>query len=255
MRASDGRLYITKFRENPLHPRVLANELLATRLGLWLGLPMPEVEVIEVSGWLIAHTPALRIEIAESRIPCSTGLQLASLYVADSAEDEVFDDLPKTAFKKIANRQDLVRVLPFDKWLGNCDSRQVVFTRRGKQSQFEVTFVDQGYCFNAGQWTFPDLPFMGSYERDHVYRNVTGWDSFEPVLSRIEEIDYTNLWKSAAEVPQEWYQYDSQALCQLVETLCNRRSAIRDLITRFRTSQRCPFPKWNRQSISVRKNK
>src|ERR1700694_2037130 len=103
MRASDGRLYITKFRENPLHPRVLANELLATRLGLWLGLPMPEVEVIEVSGWLIAHTPALRIEIAESRITCSTGLQLASLYVADSAEDEVFDDLPKTAFKKIAN--------------------------------------------------------------------------------------------------------------------------------------------------------
>jgi hypothetical protein len=42
---------------------VLANEFLATRLGLWLGLPMPQVAVIEVSDWLIANNPDLRIEL------------------------------------------------------------------------------------------------------------------------------------------------------------------------------------------------
>jgi hypothetical protein len=252
MRASDGRFYVTKFQNNPLHPRVLANELLATRLGLWFGLPMPQPEVIEVSGWLIAHNPALRIEIAESRIPCSSGLQLASRYVADPERDQVFDHLPKSAFKKIVNRQDLVRVLAFDKWVGNCDSRQAVFSKRTKQSQFEVTFIDQGYCFNAGQWTFPDLPLMGTYERDHVYRSVTGWDSFEPVLSHIEEIDYANLWRFAAEVPQEWYQYDAQSLCQLVDTLYNRRSLVRNLITNFRFSMVNPFPKWlPKDSLSI----
>jgi hypothetical protein len=255
MRATDGRFYVTKFQNNPLHPRILANEFLSTRLGLRLGLPMPRIEVIEVSGWLIVHTPALRIEIAESHIPCSNGLQLASRYVADPTEDEVYDGLPKTAFKKIANRQDMVRVLAFDKWVGNCDSRQVVFTRRARQSQFDVTFVDQGYCFNAGQWTFPDLPFMATYERDHVYRNVTGWDSFEPVLSRIEAIDYTDLWKFAAEVPQEWYQYDAQGLCQLVETLYKRRSLIRNLITEFRNSPRNPFPHWIDDRLSQRGKK
>src|ERR1700724_4680201 len=64
MRASDGRFYVTKFQNNPLHARVLANELLATRLGRWLGLPMPQVEVIEGSGWLVAHTPPLPIQIS-----------------------------------------------------------------------------------------------------------------------------------------------------------------------------------------------
>jgi hypothetical protein len=193
-----------------------------------------QVEVIEVSGWLIAQTAALRIEIAESRIPCSSGLQLASRYVADPERDQIFDYLPRSAFKKIVNRQDMVRVLAFDKWVGNCDSRQAVFTKRGGQTQFEVTFIDQGYCFNAGQWTFPDLPLMGTYEHGHVYRNVTGWNSFEPVLSRIEKIDYTDLWKFAAEVPQERYQFDSDGLCRLVETLHKRRTTLRDLITSFR---------------------
>ena len=49
LRASDGNCYVTKFQNNPQHIRVLANEMFATRLGLRLGLPMPQVEVIEVS--------------------------------------------------------------------------------------------------------------------------------------------------------------------------------------------------------------
>lgn len=55
LRASDGACYVTKFQNNPQHIRVLANEMLATNLGLALGLPMPRVEVIEVSDWLIEH--------------------------------------------------------------------------------------------------------------------------------------------------------------------------------------------------------
>jgi len=41
LRASDGAWYVTKFQNNPQHVRVLANEMLATRLGLALGLPCP----------------------------------------------------------------------------------------------------------------------------------------------------------------------------------------------------------------------
>jgi hypothetical protein len=66
-------------------------------------------------------------------------------------------------------------------------------------------------------------------------------------LSRIEKIDYTDLWKFAAEVPQEWYQYDAQALCQLVETLYKRRAMVRNLITSFRFSAVNPFPKWSQR--------
>ena len=59
-------LHITEFltlQNNPQHIRVLANEMLATNLGLALGLPMPRVEVIEVCDWLIEHTEDLRIQL------------------------------------------------------------------------------------------------------------------------------------------------------------------------------------------------
>lgn len=64
MRASDGHYYITKFQNNPQHCRVLVNEFLASRLGLYLGLPMPEVAVIEVSDWLVSNSPELRMDTA-----------------------------------------------------------------------------------------------------------------------------------------------------------------------------------------------
>jgi hypothetical protein len=57
MRASDGNYYITKFQGNPQHTRVLANEFIASRPGSYLGMPMPEVAVIEVSDWLVNRTP------------------------------------------------------------------------------------------------------------------------------------------------------------------------------------------------------
>ena len=79
LRASDGACYVTKFQNNPQHIRVLANEMLATNLGLALGLPMPRVEVIEVSDSLIEHTEDLRISLGGAKIPCRSGKQLGSL--------------------------------------------------------------------------------------------------------------------------------------------------------------------------------
>ena len=37
MRAADGHFYVVKFQNNPQHLRVLANELLATRLAEKIG--------------------------------------------------------------------------------------------------------------------------------------------------------------------------------------------------------------------------
>src|SRR5438874_5189421 len=99
MRASDGGFYIVKFQNNPQHVRVLANEFLATRLGLWLGLPMPQVAVIEVSDWLIENTPELRFDVAGLRTPCRSGLQLGSRYIVDPEQDMVFDYLPESLMR------------------------------------------------------------------------------------------------------------------------------------------------------------
>jgi len=48
MRADDGHFYVVKFQNNPQHLRVLANELLATRLAESVGLPVPITEIVTV---------------------------------------------------------------------------------------------------------------------------------------------------------------------------------------------------------------
>src|SRR5437588_7405838 len=217
--ASDGHLYVTKFQNNPQHIRVLANEFLATRIARFLGLPVSETKIIAVSENLVESNPRLRIEIEGRSIPCLSGLQLGARYAADLWKDRVFEHLPKAAFEKVLNRQDLWRILAFDKWLGNCDARQALFIRRSDGQQYEATFIDHGYCFNAAAWNFPDLPLLGTHHQNYVYSGVEGWESFEPTLSSIESFDCTALWNLASEIPPEWYGSNQDAVLQFIESL------------------------------------
>src|SRR6202008_2953393 len=90
MRCADGRFYVVKFQNNPQHLRVLANELLATRLAERVGLQVPVPGVVDVSDWLIRNTPELRIELSVSSTPCSSGLQFGARYVCDPSEGQTF---------------------------------------------------------------------------------------------------------------------------------------------------------------------
>ena len=248
--ASDGASYVTKFRNNPQHVRVLANEMLATRLGRALGLPMPRVEVIDVSAWLVTHTPDLRIQLAGVEIPCQSGQQLASLYVGPESSGLTFDYLPRELLEGVRNLTDFARVLVLDKWTCNSDGRQAIFCRKTLRSQrYAATFIDQGYCFNAGEWSFPDCPLRGVFANNCVYKDVQGWDAFEPALSRAEQMDANEIWRFAADIPEEWYEWDKDGLNRLVETLYARRSSIRRLIGDFRRSGRNPFPNWPTEAV------
>ena len=242
MRASDGEYYVTKFRNNPQHARILVNEMLASRVGRMLQLPIPKVEVIDVCDWLIAHTPDLRMQTGNAETPCCSGPQMASLY--PDIEAEVFDYLPEAMLRQVSNLGDFARMLVLDKWTANLDARQAIFLRNGWHRQFSASFIDQGYCFNAGEWSFTNAPLRGVFARDCVYAGVTGWESFEPALSRAEEVDPAELWRCAEGIPEEWYDGDRAALQQLVEQLHMRRRQIRALIESFRHSCRAPFPHW-----------
>jgi hypothetical protein len=244
LRASDNHYYVTKFQNNPQAIRILANEYLATKLGLALGLPMPEVAIIEVSEWLIQNSPDLKIDLGTRSVPCASGLQLGSRYVADPLEAIVFDYLLEAMLGRLVNWKDFPRVLVFDKWTGNSDGRQAVFVKERTEHRYRAVFIDQGYCFNAGEWNFPDSPLRGVFARSSVYERVTGWEDFEPTISRIEQIDQETIWDIVHEIPPEWYEHNSEALSRLIESLYQRRFLVRNLITSFHNSTRNPFPNW-----------
>jgi len=86
MRCDDGHYYVVKFRNNPQHERVLANEFLATRLAERVGLPVPVAEVVDVKAWLVEHTSDLTILLGGREIQVEAGLQFGSRYVVSPVE-------------------------------------------------------------------------------------------------------------------------------------------------------------------------
>lgn len=246
MRCEDGDYYVVKFQNNPQGIRILANELLAGKLAAALGLPVARPEVIEVSDWLIEHTPELFIEWQNQRVRCASGFQFGSRFPCDPLRTPVYDFLPDPLLETVANRESFLGMLVFDKWTCNTDSRQSVFHRRSgdDSGRYVVTMVDQGFCFNANEWNFPDAPLRGVYMRPCVYAGVVGLESLEPFVSRVENLDDEILEEAAASVPPEWYQGRTDELRALIQTLSERRSRVARMILQLRQSPRQPFPSW-----------
>jgi len=244
MLGADEQLWVVKFQNNPQHVRVLANEMLATRLAEAAGLSVPVTDVVEVSGWLIENTPELDVDLGRERVRCQAGLQFGARYVGGTMPGQVMDYLPEEQLEEIRNLEEFAGMLALDKWTGNANGRQAVFARKARERRYSASFIDQGYCFHAGDWKFEDVPLRGVYPRNLVYAQVRGWESFEPWLTRLETMDAAVMWRVAEAIPPEWYGGDLSAMESLVETLIQRQKRIRALIEGFGRSQRAPFPKW-----------
>jgi hypothetical protein len=243
MRCDDGHFYVVKFQNNPQHLRVLANELLATRLAKLVGLPVPEPAIVSVDEWIVQNTPELSVQLAGKTERCPAGLQFGARYAIDPMEGMIFDYLPETLLDNVRNLNAFAGMLAFDKWTCNSNGRQAVFWKKARERKYTATFIDQGYCFNAGEWNFPDSPLRGVYAYNAVYKDVRGWKSFEPWLSKIESFDEGLLKQSAEDIPTEW-SGDWNAREALLDALYRRRKKVAGLIDEFRASSRSPFPNW-----------
>jgi hypothetical protein len=243
MRADDGNFYVVKFKNNPQHLRVLANEMIATRLAHMIGLPVPLVDLVDVSEWLTKNTPEMNIQLAGRTLHCEPGVNFGSRYIVHPFEGEVLDYMPEGMFARVKNLDDFAGMLALDKWTCNANGRQAAFWKKGRDRNYTVSFIDQGYCFNAGEWNFPDAPLRGVYAWNRVYAGVTGWASFEPYLTRIETISDDAVMDAARDVPPEW-DGSTPELERVMNTLLARRFKVRELIDSFRRSNRDPFPNW-----------
>lgn len=264
MRCDDDAYYIVKFQNNPQHLRILANEMLATRLAARLGLIVPQVEVVEVRPEIIAYTPDMVIQLGLGSKPCAAGKQFGSQFPGHPARMAVHDFLPDEQLGAVGNLSDFLGVLVFDKWTCNTNGRQAIFFRdpggdagaadaaAGRDTTsgppapgYTAMMIDFGFCFNAGEWDFPDAPLRGLYARHRVYAGVAGMEAFEPWLARLEnQITERVLGEEAAQIPPEWYAGDWNALERLLERLYSRRQRVRELILSARNSGREPFPNW-----------
>ena len=272
MRCADDNYYVVKFQNNPQGRRILANELLATRLAARMGLPVAGADAVEVRSGLIERTSDLVIQLGRGREPCSAGLQFGSRFPGHPAETVVYDFLPDEQLREVGNLDAFAGVLVFDKWTCNTNGRQAVFYQRplpgresalpgqgegvragemsggtpgaGGAARYRALFIDHGFCFNAGEWNFPDAPLRGIYARGMVYDGVRGMQAFEPWIARLEKLGEAELGEAAAGIPPEWYDGDLDALEKMLEHLVRRRKLVPELIHAAWKSSRNPFPNW-----------
>jgi hypothetical protein len=244
MLGADGHVYVVKFQNNPQHRRVLANELMASRLAAAAGLTVPETDLVEVSSWLIENTPELEIDLGLTHERCEAGLQFGSRFAGGTMPGQVMDYMTEEQMIEVKNLGEFAGILALDKWTGNANGRQAVFVRKQRERRYKAVFIDFGYCFHAGEWRFEDAPLRGVYYRNDVYGEIRGWESFEPWLTHLETMPAETIWEAANLVPPAWYGGDQAEMEALVEKLLKRQSRIRELIEAFGKSDRRPFPKW-----------
>jgi len=245
MRCDDGGYYVVKFQNNPQGGRILANELLGTRLAARMGLPTPAVGIVEVRERLIAETEDLVMQLGRGRKPCQAGLQFGSRYPGLPAETAVYDFLPDEQLGEVVNLADFRGMFVFDKWTCNTNGRQTVFFRAQGEPRYQAWMIDQGFCFNAGEWNFPDAPLRGLYARHRVYEPVRGLESFEPWLARVEEkMTEKVIDEILKEIPGEWYGFDADGAERMLEQLLRRRKLVPELVRSAWKSAAQPFPNW-----------
>jgi hypothetical protein len=187
----------------------------------------------------------------------------------------VYDFLPDEHLRHVHNLHDFAGMLVFDKWACNSNGRQAVFSREAHQGSkrfartltarasrlastaqspsaeavqadvpYKARMIDQGFCFNAGEWNYPDAPLRGLYARNRVYEGVTGMESFGPWIARAESLSERALADFYGEIPPQWFEDDADALYRLLEQLHRRRTRLPDLLLAAKNSSRQPFPNW-----------
>lgn len=262
LEGGDGHFYVTKFRENPQHIRILVNEWIASRLLEYLRIAAPKVAIVELDESFLSRERDVKIRLVTREMPVSAGWHFGSRFPGNPDRDAVYDYLPDSLLAQVSNLRHFLGVFAFDKWTANSDSRQSIFVRqrikewlddpdespRGPSplaKGFIALMIDHGYAFDGPHWEFSDSPMQGFYFRPMVYQGVRKLDDVEPWLTRIREAPAELFDGILRDLPRQWLPGGDEAPAErLVEQLYRRRKLVAGLIGSSAAARPAYFPSW-----------
>jgi hypothetical protein len=238
MRCSDGHFYVVKFRNNPQGPRILINEYFAGKLARLLGLPCPDICLVDVQQDLVRRTPELSFELPRPPIPVAIGLAFGSEYPsrgrgAHRTLQSVLELHAASAPVKVENLSDLFGILMFDKWTSNTDHRQILCLERPTElgKTLQMFIIDNGFCFGGPTWRFTDLPRHGLYLDRSIYSTFHSFQTLEPWLERLDaRVTLEELARITEQIPDSWIKDYRNDLLKMVKTLYERKKNVSALV-------------------------
>jgi hypothetical protein len=262
LEGGDGYFYVTKFRENPQHVRILVNEWISSRVLEYLRIAAPKVAIVELDEPFLAREPDVKIRLVTKEMPVAAGWHFGSRFPGNPDRDAVYDYLPDSLLTQVQNLRHFLAVFAFDKWTANSDSRQSIFVRQRIKEWlddpdmpprsssplakgFVALMIDHGYTFDGPHWEFNDSPMQGFYFRPMVYQGVRKLDDFEPWLTRIREAPAELFDGILRDLPRQWLPGGDETPAErLVEQLYRRRRLVADLIESSAAARPSYFPSW-----------
>ena len=256
LEADDGHFYIVKFQNNPQHRRILVNEWIAGEILSHLQISTPEQQMVSVSQEFLDDNPDVALQIGTRRIAVEPGWHFGSRHPGTPLSTAIYDFIPDALLNQVANADQFLASLVFDRWVANADGRQTIFFRAQlkdwlarpgippRKMGFVALMIDHGFAFNGPHWDFPESALTGLYSRRMVYEKVRSIDDFDPWLNRVIAFPEEVLDRALRKIPVSWIGADVSALEKLLDGLLRRRRRIPELIHACRNAPGNPFPRW-----------
>ena len=129
LEADDGHCYVVKFQNNPQHRRILVNEVLAAEILAHLQIASPRHQMVRVSSDFLHANPEVHLQSGTSRAAVEPGWHFGSVHPGNPDTLTIYDFIPDSLLTQVANAEQFLAVLAFDRWVANADGRQSIFFR------------------------------------------------------------------------------------------------------------------------------
>ncbi len=259
LEGDDGMYYVTKFQENPQGRRILVNELLSWFILERLGFAVPEAVLVHVTQDFLLANPGVCVEVHGHRRTITPGHHFGSALAANPASEPVYDFLPDTLLNCVQNLCEAIGVFAFDRWVANCDFRQLVFLRSNAYASdvsrgpgYLCRVIDHGQAFNGSEWNYCQQSLSALYPRRVLYQGVRSIEDFQPWLDMVTGFPEELLWHAVSQLPEEWLcKGERRQLELMVAKLIDRRKRVQCLVTSVCATQPSVFPNWSPKRRAV----
>jgi len=239
-RADDGKIYVVKLQNNRLGPKVLANELIGSRLGESLGLCLPPGGIIKLDDALIARNRRLR------RAGVPPGRHFACLYLSGT------EFLCRCNIARAVNIKEMAGILLFDHLTHNLDrtlNRRNLLLRR-EADGWRAYAIDNSHLFRRARWTEESLKRLAprvKAARQGIFgtllRKYLSPCDFWPYRARLEKWTDGFLADLVGGVPAEWLPHAAER-----QAVVNFLAARRDLADAVVTCLAASIPDKHRRA-------
>ncbi|AIQ11962.1 HipA family kinase [Paenibacillus durus] len=235
-KCEDGQTYVVKFINNRSGSGILANELIAYRLGKWLGLPIPPYRIIQITRDIVDMFPVLK----SMDIPA--GLHLGSLYFEQGTTL-----LGEFNLALCKNFHHAAGMIVFDHWINNWDRHTAESNLLYIPDERKIQLIDHSDAFFGPYWDKEE--FMEDSDRMDVFWGplyerfvpfIDGPDPFGHYVSLVEQVSEKTVIQAVQGLPKQW-NISREDVTGLIDFLMCRKNLVRGALEELRDY----FPIWN----------